>query len=90
VMGHRPPAVDKPAPTRESFHLMTAKTAYVVGNLTLDEFEASVWHVLKGGTLDRTGRIRTEAHAAPLRLHEVDNPYLTVQFPKPQMQRVLK
>jgi hypothetical protein len=42
--------------SRENFHLMTAKIAYVTGGLDIEEFEASVWHVLNGGTLTSEGR----------------------------------
>jgi hypothetical protein len=47
-MGHRPPRQSNP-PTRESFHLGMAKSAYVKGELTLAEFEIVVEHVLSGG-----------------------------------------
>ena len=45
------------SPTRESFHLHIARTAYVEGRLDLEEFERSAQHVLRGGTLDRHGRV---------------------------------
>ena len=46
-----------PTPTRESFHLGIARAAYLLDQLTLDEFEQSVEHVLRGGTLNVYGRI---------------------------------
>lgn len=44
-------------PDRESFHLGTAKLAYMHNQLTLEELEQSIEHVLRGGTLTATGRI---------------------------------
>lgn len=55
-MGHQPIPPAAP-PTRESFHLGSARRAYVSGELTIEEFERSVEHVLEGGHLDAGGRI---------------------------------
>lgn len=56
MAGHTPP---KPSSrvTAEEHHLMTAKICYATGSLTFEEFEKSVEHVLKGGTLTSSGRI---------------------------------
>lgn len=59
-MGHRPPSQFAMPPMREEFHLATAKTQYVKGALDLDEYEAAVMHVLKGGTLTAAGHIPVE------------------------------
>jgi hypothetical protein len=58
-MGHAPPRRRKAEspPSRESFHLGMARAAFVDGSLTIEEFEASVAHVLAGGTLDQRGRV---------------------------------
>src|SRR4051812_15169137 len=50
-------SMHSPRPTRESFHLTTAKICYITGSLTFEEFEAAVDHVLAGGTLTEKGRI---------------------------------
>ena len=55
-MGYRPIPPRTP-PTRESFHLGMARSAFVKGALDVAEFEASVEHVLLGGTLHSNGRI---------------------------------
>jgi hypothetical protein len=55
-MWHQPVRPAK-APTRESFHLGIARAAYVNGALTIEEFEQSVGHVLRGGHLNAAGRI---------------------------------
>jgi hypothetical protein len=44
------------SPDRESFHLHMARLAYIEGSISVEEFEISVAHVLKGGTLDKDGR----------------------------------
>jgi hypothetical protein len=45
-------------PDRESFHIGMARLAYIEGAIDVEEFEASVAHVLDGGTLDEHGRVR--------------------------------
>lgn len=48
-----PPA---PRPTRESFHLGVARGLFFADELTLDEFEAAVHHVIvEKGTLTQSG-----------------------------------
>jgi hypothetical protein len=46
-----------PPPSRESFHLGMARSAFVNGRLDLEEYERSVGHVLAGGTLTQMGGI---------------------------------
>jgi hypothetical protein len=55
---HSPPAANGFQVSRESFHLETAKIAYLKGVLTIEEYETAVEHVLRGGTLDQFGRIK--------------------------------
>lgn len=45
------------SPDRESFHLGMARLAYIEGAIDVEELEASVAHVLAGGTLNSNGRI---------------------------------
>lgn len=59
-MGYAPKRRGK-APTRESFHLGIAKAAYVDGYLSVEEYERSVEHVLRGGALMSSGRIPKDA-----------------------------
>ena len=50
-----------PPPTRESFHLHMARSAFLADERPIDEalvdFEAAVAHVLAGGYLTQQGRI---------------------------------
>jgi hypothetical protein len=52
-MGHTPIPPRLPPPTRESFHLGRARSAYVEGRITVDRFEELADHVLRGGHLSR-------------------------------------
>ena len=45
------------SPDRETFHIGMARLAYIKGSIDVEEFEASVAHVLAGGTLNQDGRI---------------------------------
>ena len=45
------------SPDRERFHIGMARLAYIEGAIDVEEFEASVAHVLAGGTLDQHGHI---------------------------------
>jgi hypothetical protein len=58
-MGHAPPRSHGPyrPPTAESFHLHMARLAFLEGRMSVDEFERSVEHVLRGGTLTQSGRV---------------------------------
>lgn len=56
-MGLRPLARVPLPPSREDFNILLAREAYVRDELTLEEFEESVGHVLAGGDLTTAGRI---------------------------------
>lgn len=61
-MGYRVPPQPGPPPDRESFHLGMARSAYLNGELTIEEFERSVEHVLRGGHLNHLGRIPADLY----------------------------
>jgi hypothetical protein len=49
----------QPPPTRERWHLYYAHQAYISGRMGVEDLEASVEHVLKGGVLRQDGGIPT-------------------------------
>lgn len=46
-------------PSTESFHLGMARSAYISGRMGIEDLEASVEHVLRGGVLRQDGGIPT-------------------------------